>query len=379
MSQQFSIWTGGQAADPENGRRAAAIDPLPAPAPLPRCALVTFWWGRTRLEFAVVACTIRATSWGAERMTWLHCKGTQVTANVPEGAVGTMAILVPAHYVTGVRPGPGFTITERHAGGTSGLFPPSRPAPPHAMPLPEIERALAGLAGAPADSRGFSIAYPLFALRRLDGEYVGFGSREGAEFGVLVFTTEAGAVEFLRSAQSRPQRLRELQGGIQIERFDRLAVFRRFLRSIRDSGTFVLFDPVAGLDDDHLYVDRPYPAAVVVEQFLPQIAWGVSYPVFVLRSATPGLSLVSTEGHGEDGTRVTLLPVFTDADLADRALALAPHGTTVMPVPDSATFARLVGELPQEAGVTFDPEPARRAKVALLRDDLLENLEDMEL
>jgi hypothetical protein len=385
VGQHFKIWTGGGPGAPEDGRWASAIAPLPDPEPLPRAALITHWWGMARFESAVVACSIRTTPWGVGLMTWLHCKGVPVTGDVPDGSVTTMALLIPAHYVTGVRPGPGFTIAARGAAGTIGLFPPSQPAPPHAIPLSEVERALAGLSQGPADAWGFSISYPLFALRHPGGDYVGFGSRGGRpevgrDFGIAVFTTEAGAVRFLRYAESRSQGRREALGHLRVERFDRVAVFRRFLRPIRDSGTSVLFDPVPGPDGE-LYVDHAYPAAVVLERFLPQIAWGWSYPVFVLRTAGPGLTLATTVGHREDGPPLTVLPVFTDADLADRALALVPRAATVAAVPDSEAFARLIRELPAGVGVIFDHEPARShvGKVVLLREGLLANLENMEL
>ena len=62
---------------------------------------------------------------------------------------------------------------------------------------------------------------------------------------------------------------------------------------------------------------RAYPAAVLLERFLPQVplAWG--YPVYVLRHA-PGFACV---GGDYSGTRVQMLVVFTDSDLADRAVA----------------------------------------------------------
>jgi hypothetical protein len=250
--------------------------------------------------------------------------------------------------------------------------------------LSEVERALAGLSEAPADARGFSINYPLFALRRPSGDYVAFGPHGdrpegGKDFGIAVFTTKAGAVRFFRLIERRSQGS-EVEEPVRVERFDRFAVFRRFLRSIRDSGASVLFDPAPGRDN-FLYADHAYPAAVVLERFLPQIAWGWSYPVYVLRCAGPGLTLATTEGRSEGGPPVTVIPVFTDADLADRALALAPPAATVVAVPDSETFARLIRELPAGTAVAFDHDPARSrvGKNVLYSEALLANLENMEL
>lgn len=377
MRQQFTIWTAGGPWDPEIGRRAAAIDPLPAPEPLPQAALVTHWWGKVRFEFVVVACSIRTTAWADGPMTWLDYKGTQVTGGRIDGPVASRRLLVPAGYVTGIRPGPSFAITARGPGGLIGLYPPNQPAPPHALPLAEIERLLAELSDAPA----FSVSYPLFALCRPDGEFVGFGPhgdrREvGDAFGFAVFTTEDAAVRFLRGFERGSPGRR----GIRVEPFDRFTVFRRFLRSIRDSGASVLFDPVFG-PDGFLYTDHAHPAAVLLERFLPQPVWGWSYPVYVLRAAAPDFRLHTTEGHHDDGRRWTILPVFTDADLADRALPLAPPGATALAVPDSETFSRLLRELPAGFLVVFDHEPTRSqvGKVVLSREDLLANLETMEL
>jgi hypothetical protein len=375
MEQQFTIWCGGQAGDPEDFGRAAAIAPLPAPTPLPRIAFITHWWGKTRLRFAAAACSVRTTPWGNGSMTWLHFKGREMTDG-PDERTATITVLVPAHHVTAVQPGPEYTLKPGGPGGVIGLFPPRQPAPPHALPLAEVERALAGLADATADAHGFAIRYPLFALRHPNGDPVGFGPHAGPPaFGVPVFSTEAAATGFLGDLDRRSQ-----ADGARVERFDRLAPFRRFLRSIRDSGTFVLFDPVGG-PDGFLYVDHAHPAGVVLERFLPQVAWGWGYPVFVLRLAGPGLSLATAEGALPDGRRVTVLPVFTDADLADRALPRVGRPAAVQAVADSPSFAQLVRELPAGFGVLFDHEPARgtTGKVVLSREELLANLEDLEL
>lgn len=381
MGEEFTIWTGGGPWDPEIGRRAAAIAPLPDLEPLPRAAHLIFWWGRVRFHSLIVACTVRNTPWGDGQMTWLDFKGTQVTDGMPEGPAKSMRLLIPALYVTDIRPGPTYTATSRHNGRPIGLYPPSHPAPPHALPLAEVERRLAGLADAPADPRGFSLAYPLFALRQPDGEFVGFGPdrnrrQVGEGFGFVVFTTEAAAVRFL----AHLDRHSGSRSGIVVEPFERVAVFRRFLRSIRDSGASVLFDPASG-PDRFLFVDHAHPAAVLLERFLPQPAWCWSYPVYVLRAALPGLTLHTTVGHHADGRRWTILPVFTDADLADRAVDQAAKGAMPLAVPDAEAFAELLRELPAGYLVAFDHEPAhdRVGKVVMSRDDLLANLEDMEL
>ncbi len=397
MKPRFFIWTGGQPGNPEDGPRVETLPSFPDPDPLPRSALITYWWGKTRFEIAAYACSVRTTPWGDEPMTWLHCKAAEVSAIKSEEPPRTMTRLIPAHYVTEVTPGPTFQINQRGTSGDIGLFPPNQPAPPHALPLPEIERALAGLSEWPtAAGWGFSITYPLFALKRESGDYVGFDSRkdtaQGVDWGIPVFTTEASATKF--RAHTRTQ--------ARITTFERVAVFRRFLRSIRDAGTFILFDPCPG-QDQTLYADHTYPAAVVLEQFLPEVAWGWSYPVYVLRFA-PGLACIDGNDAGTGlsvaiplpnsgrlvcidgdhaGTLVKVLVVFTDSDLADRAIAAAPEPMIAEPVADAEEFARLVRNLPTDvAGVVFDPpDPVRGAvaKTVIFRDTLLANLENMEI
>jgi hypothetical protein len=371
MGQRFLIWTGGGRGDPEAGPRSNAIPVLPAPAPLPRAALITYWWGKTRFEMAASACSVRTTLWGTGQMTWLHCKAVQTLAIKPDASAEMRNVLIPAHYVTAVKPGPTYQITHCRTSGDIGLFPPTHPAPPHALPLTEIERALQGLAAAPTGP-AFSISYPLFALKRDSGSYVGFDMANarpaGTGFGIPVFTTEARAARFLQYTEIVAR----------IKPFDRVAVFRGFLRSIRDAGTFVLFDPLPN-SDNLLYTDHAYPAAVVLERFLPEATWGWDYPVYLLRFG-PGFACIDGDVAGR---RVKMLVVFTDSDLADRAVAAAREPLAAVPVADREAFARLVRELnPDVGGAVFDPpDPVRGgvAKTALSRENLLANLENMDL
>jgi hypothetical protein len=128
-----------------------------------------------------------------------------------------------------------------------------------------------------------------------------------------------------------------------------------------------------------MFTDYAYPAAVVLERFLPAVVWGLSYPVYVLQYG-PGFACVS---GFHAGAPVKVLVVFTDSDLADRAVAAAPEPMTPVSVASSEAFARLVGELPTDvAGVAFDPPDPIRGAVAnaiVFRENFLSNLENMEL
>lgn len=375
--QRFFIWTGGGPGDPESGPRADALPELPAPDPLPRAAVITYWWGETRFEIVASAGSVRTTPWGAGRMTWLHCKAVQAGEIKPSGPTGQTTVLVPAQYVTAVVPGPPYQITRRGESADIGLFPPIHPTPPKALLPDEIERALAGLADAPADAgwTPFSVAYPVFALKLDGGGFLGFdgpapgpGGAPRTTHAIPVFTAEAWAVAFLRRVGT-PAR---------VEAFDRAAAFRRFLRPIRDAGTYVLFDPEVDARG-RVRADHTYPAAVVLERFLPPVRWGWSYPVYLLRR---GPGFVSVGGHHE-GRRVELLPVFTDADLAARAVLLAPGPTSAFPIPDREAFGRLIRALPAGVwGAVFDPpDPVHGglATTAIARERLLADLADLEL
>ena len=139
-----------------------------------------------------------------------------------------------------------------------------------------------------------------------------------------------------------------------------------------------MFDPRPG-PGNALYVDHPYPAAVVLERFVPPVEWVWGYPVYLLRTAL-GYACVSGP---HEGVLVNVLVVFTDSDLADRAAAAAPEVMPLVPVDSGDAFARLVRELPADVvGVAFDPpEPGRGgvARNVVFRETLLSNLDDTEL
>jgi hypothetical protein len=371
---RFFIWTGGSDDhDPDDFARADALPALPAPDPLPRAARITFWWGRAQFEVLAVACSVRTTAWGSGRVTWLHCEQTRASAAETDAPSRMTNTLIPAGYVTAVTPGPSYHRDGLgRSSGDVAVYPPRHPPPPHALPLAAVERALAGLAEWPtAEGWHFSVSYPVFALALDAGGYFGSEPAPGSgntDRAIPVFTTGAKADAFLRLSNA-PAR---------VERFDRVGAFRRFLRAIRDAGTVVLFDPVSDAANV-LHADRAYPAAVILERFLPQVAWGWSYPVYLLRRGD-GFAVA---GGTHDGRRVTLLPVFTDTDLAGRALATTPRPASVVGVADRDTFGRLIRALPPAVwGVVFDPPdpPDRRvAHTALSRENLLADLEDLEL
>lgn len=213
---------------------------------------------------------------------------------------------------------------------------------------------------------GFSINYPLFALKT-GSSYVGYDlsstqpKRPG--YGIPVFTTEVNVVAYLSHTKMQAR----------IVRLDRSGVFRQLLRAIRDAGTFILFDPLPDARGN-LRSDQVYPAAVVLERFLPEPGFGWDYPVYVL-GLGKGYACVT----GEHAGQVTKwLVVFTDSDLAERAVEAATDHVIAVPVPDREAFARIVRSLgPDGGGVVFDPPDPRRGgsvRSAMLRPRLLANL-----
>ena len=212
-----------------------------------------------------------------------------------------------------------------------------------------------------------TLAYPLFALKR-DANYVGYDFRAGqppvSVFGIPVFTTDGNVVKFLTATGIQAQ----------IKAFDRVGLFRRFLRSLRDSNKIVMFDPLPD-GRGNMHSARVYPAAVVLERFLPEPTWGWDYPVYVLGIAG-GFACINGDVRGNASK---MLVVFTDSDLADRAVTAAHESVAAVPVESSEAFAHLIRDLsPDVGGAAFDPpDPGRGGvvKTAVLREQLLADLE----
>ena len=144
--QRVLVWTGGRPTGPRGGGHVAdALPVFPAPAPLRRAALIEYHWGETKFEIVASACSLRFALWGAEAVTWLHCKAIQTAAMTPGEPTGLVNVLIPAHYVTRIEPGPTFRLTRSGQPDEIGVFPPDQPTPAAALPLAEVERVLADL------------------------------------------------------------------------------------------------------------------------------------------------------------------------------------------------------------------------------------------
>lgn len=214
----------------------------------------------------------------------------------------------------------------------------------------------------------FAIRYPLFALKRKSG-YVAYdlGSIRLAPegFGVPIFTTEANVVKYLTHTKIRAQ----------IKQLDQASVFRLFLRSLRDPRTTTLLFDLLPDQQGNLRTDQVYPIAAVLERIVSEGAFIWGYPVYVLKHQNDYLCV-----QGDvDGVQRKMLVVFTDADLAERAIPPAPAPTVAAPVPNRKEFAHLVRSLaPDVEGAVFDlPDPRHRpsTRSAVLRQELLAHLE----
>jgi hypothetical protein len=144
--QHVLVWTGGRPAGPGQGGHAADDLPIfPAPAPLGRAALIEYYWGNARFEIVAAACSARLALWAGEAVNWLHCRAIQTATMRPGDPARLMNVLIPAHYVTRIEPGPTFRRNQTGQPNEIGVFPPDQPAPAAALPLAEVERALADL------------------------------------------------------------------------------------------------------------------------------------------------------------------------------------------------------------------------------------------
>jgi hypothetical protein len=120
---------------------------LPEPAPLRRAATITYQWGDQHFEIFCSACSIRTLTWPKtdEEVTWLHCKAMRTAEIKPDGPTGMMTVLIPAHYVTSIGPGPTFRVDRIRITKDIGIFPPSQPTPVDRLPLERIEETIADL------------------------------------------------------------------------------------------------------------------------------------------------------------------------------------------------------------------------------------------
>jgi hypothetical protein len=126
-------------------RLAEKIPELPAPDPLQSAVVIEFHWGASRFEIFSSACSLRNIPWGVEEMTWLHCKAMRTAEVQFDEPTGMMNVLIPALYVTSIKPGPTFKLTRSDKINDIGLFPPNQSAPLNPVPLEEIERIIARL------------------------------------------------------------------------------------------------------------------------------------------------------------------------------------------------------------------------------------------
>ena len=99
------------------------------------------------MEFTALAtaCSLRTTAWGDGEVTWLHCAARETADVRPDQPVGLLSLLIPAAYVTSIGEGPPFHLKRGRGSDKLGVFPPNQPTPAGALPLAEVERALAEL------------------------------------------------------------------------------------------------------------------------------------------------------------------------------------------------------------------------------------------
>lgn len=120
---------------------------LPEPEPLRRAAQISYQWGEQKFVIWSTACSLRTVPWTetGEEVTWLHCKAMPVAEITPDSPTGLMTVLIPAHYVTAIQPGPTFRLKSSGRSPDLGIFPPNQATPPNHLALEEIEEALVDL------------------------------------------------------------------------------------------------------------------------------------------------------------------------------------------------------------------------------------------
>lgn len=212
----------------------------------------------------------------------------------------------------------------------------------------------------------FTIKYPLFVLKR-DSEHVVYSldaESDDSRVGLPMFTSQVTVVAYLVHTGEQAQ----------ISIIDRVAVFRGLLRSMRDAGHVVLFDL---RPDTHgnLVTEHVYTAAFVLENFLPELGRWWDYPVYLLRS-DDGLFCMQSE---HEGVPMKVLLVFTDDDLADRAIRSAPQPYVPLPIAAPEEFAHVLRALPPEVqAVAFDPPDAQGKPMQVRANPLRQFLAKVE-
>lgn len=201
----------------------------------------------------------------------------------------------------------------------------------------------------------WNLTYPLFTLRCGPGLYMtcdlGQVRPRGVGCGLTVFATEQKAAAFL--AGTDPPDGTDTPG--EIVKLDRETVFGRWLQRflLKNKEVIVLFDPVPDPNGCVRAEDR-VPAMDLVERFLRKATWVWRFPVYVVRG--PLRQIKCGMFRQPDGTWVPTLPVYTDWDLADRAVLVNPLPSTAVPIKDRAAFEQFLRGLPPEVRrVAFDP------------------------
>jgi hypothetical protein len=120
---------------------------FPEPAPLRRAAAIRYEWGEQKFEIWCTACSLRTHPYTetGEVITWLHCKALPVAEIPADRPANLMTVLIPAHYVTSIQPGPTFRLERSGHSRDLGIFPPTQPTPANRVSLDELEKALTDL------------------------------------------------------------------------------------------------------------------------------------------------------------------------------------------------------------------------------------------
>lgn len=141
--QNFILWTGGERVlDRQCQRNLRGLPSFPDPVPLSRTARIEYHWGLTQFDIFVTACSLRTTAWGKKEITWLQCKGVQTMNVHPDKPASLIMVLIPAHFITSIRPDTSYHILNSRRSDDIGVFPPNKSKPAAALPLEEIERVL---------------------------------------------------------------------------------------------------------------------------------------------------------------------------------------------------------------------------------------------
>jgi hypothetical protein len=215
-----------------------------------------------------------------------------------------------------------------------------------------------------------NLTFPVFAISQ-DGDYysIDVDDHDQATSGFVIFTTREGAEEFIRDQNLDAATVRLANSHR----------FLRFLGSLDDPNPSIVCDVIRDKNGD-LKPRWSAQSEFLVEHTLPRIGFIWDYPLHFIFDPR---GLASIEGTTPDDQTVTLVAIFTDADLAERYQREADVAGEIGEIADEGGFLDFVNDLGDTTdGIIVDPTnaaPGSTANLCYSKEKLIEQLTPDEI